>query len=43
MCANAVKIIKFADQEWTDRISQPNSTWVMMYWTLSKASLAPGR
>ena len=25
-----------------ERISQPNRTWVMMYWTLSKASLAPG-
>ena len=43
MWAKAVKIIRFADQEWIDRISQPNRTCVIMYCTLSKASLAPGR
>ncbi len=31
MCANAVRIIRFALQEWIERISQPKRTCVMMY------------
>ena len=34
-CANASAIRRFADQLWTLRISQPNSTCVTMNWTLS--------
>jgi O-acetyl-ADP-ribose deacetylase (regulator of RNase III) len=41
--AKAVKTIRLADQEWMERTSQPNFTLVMMCWTLSNASLAPGR
>src|SRR5215510_7968191 len=39
----AAAIIRFADQEWIDRISQPNSTWVTMNWTDSYASCDDGR
>ena len=41
--AAAKKIIRLADQEWMDRISQPNGTVVMMKLTDSKASPAEGR
>ena len=40
---NAKKIIRFADQEWIERISQPNDTVVMMNSTDSNASAAEGR
>ena len=30
---NAVATIRFADQEWIERISQPNGTFVMMNFT----------
>ncbi len=43
MWMNADKIIRLADQLWIERISQPNSTRVMMNCTLSKASADVGR
>ena len=43
MCAKAVKIMRFADQEWMDLTNHPNRTCVLMYCTLSKASFALGR
>ena len=39
----AVRTIRFADQLWIERTSQPNSTCVMMNCTLSNASAAVGR
>ena len=35
MWTKAAKIIRFADQLWIERISQPNSTLVTMNCTLS--------
>jgi len=43
MCRNAARTIRFADQEWIDRTSQPNGTWVMTNWTLANAASAVGR
>ena len=40
---NSAAISRFADQLWTDRISQPNWTSVIMNWTLSKAPSELGR
>ena len=39
----AKKTIRLADQEWIDRISQPNGTVVMMNSMDSNASAAEGR
>src|SRR5664280_2342895 len=43
MWANADRIIRFADHEWTERTSQPNGTRVTMNWTLSNAASAVAR
>ena len=40
---NAKKIIRFADQECSERMSQPNDTLVMSSSTDSNASAAVGR
>ncbi len=43
ICANAVKTIRLALQEWIERTSHPNCTCVIRYCTLSKASSGVGR
>jgi hypothetical protein len=43
MCTNAMKIMRFAPQEWMERISQPNSTSAMRNCTDSYAPSALGR
>ena len=42
-CEKAKKTIRFADQEWIERTSQPKGTVVMMNSTDSKASPDEGR
>ena len=34
---------RFAPHEWIERMSQPNGTSAIMYWTLSNASVELGR
>src|SRR3989338_65739 len=41
-CTKAESTIRLADQEWIERISQPNSTFVIMNFTDSNASAALG-
>ena len=42
-CRTTAPTNRLAAQEWIERMSQPNGTSAMMYWTLSKASAALGR
>ena len=42
-CTKSVKIMRFADQEWMERMSQPNCTSAIRNCTDSYASSALGR
>jgi hypothetical protein len=43
MCTKAKNSMRFADQEWIERTSQPKGTSVMMNSTDSNAASAVGR